>query len=153
MSDSTFNPDAFIGTQTDQVGETHYFPIPKAEYVGQIDSVQGRQFNSNKTGLTYTVLEVRWVVPDEEVKRITNQEKPTARQTIFLDLTGEGGLDFSTNKNVPLSKLRDAVGQNKKGRPWAPSMLIGQTARVFIDHDVNDETGEPRAVVTKVAAA
>jgi hypothetical protein len=31
--------------------------------------------------------------------------------------------------------------------------MVGQMARVIVEHDVNEDTGEPRAVVRKVAAA
>jgi hypothetical protein len=153
MSDSVFNPDTFLGQTTDSAGSVNYFPVPVGEYMAQVDRVAGRRIQSNNTGQEYTILEITWSILDDEVKRVVEQDKPLVRQSVFLDMTPGGGLDFGKNRNVPLSRLRDAVGQNRAGKPWAPSHLMGQMARVRVDHDVNKDTQEIRAQVSRVAKA
>lgn len=157
MSDSIFNPETFLGTATEVAGATRYFPPPAKEYPrAQITKVEGKQIESKQPatlGQKYIVIEVTWELLDDEARKATEMDHPTARQSIFVDLTPQGGLDFGKNKNVPLSKLREAVGQNKSGKKWAIAHLMGQSARVIVIHDPDRTTGEPRAVVTGVAAA
>jgi hypothetical protein len=157
VSESVFNPDTFLGTVTDQAGDTTYTPPPAKEYPhAQIIKVDGRQITSKKAatfGQTYTMIEVTWELIDDEAKKATGMDHPTARQSLFVDTLASGALDFSKNKNVQLGRLRDAVGQNKNGKKWAPAHLLGQNARVMVKHETNDETGEVRGVVSRVAAA
>lgn len=153
MSDSVFNAAQFLGTTTEDVGEAKYYPIPVGEYKGQIEKVDAKQIISKRDGEKFIILELVWIILDEEAKKATEQETPRARQSIFLDLTTQGGLDFGKNKNVPLSKLREAVGQNRQGRAWAPPHLMGCQATVMVAHDVNEETGEVRAVIRTVTGA
>lgn len=154
MSDtSTFNAEAFLGTATDRTGEVNYFPVPIGEYLGQITKVEGKKITSKTTGVVYTVLEITWEILDDQIKKITELDHPSARQSLFLDMTPEGGLDFGRNRNVQLSRLRDALGQNRKGKAWMPSHLMGGTARLRVVHDINADTGEPRATVNRVTKA
>lgn len=148
---STFNPDQFLATETGEVGDTKFIQVPAGEYPGQITRVTPRQIESKKTGETYTLLEITWTFTDPAVKAATAMDEPSARQTIFLDLKENGALDFSPNKGVNLSRLRDAVGQQRNGRPWSPSHLMGATAMCLIKHEI-DDNGDPRAVVSKVVA-
>ena len=151
---STFSPDQFLTMSVDVAGETTYYPVPVGEYKAQVKKIDLRQFETEKSpGTKYTVAEIYWHVLGEEAKKATEQEEPIARQSLFLDLTPAGALDFGRNKNVQLSRLRDAVGQNKNGKKWAFNHLVGQSASVIIVHDVNKDTGEPRAVVKTVAKA
>ena len=150
-SPSVFNADAFLSQTTDAAGSTQYYPVPKGEYQGQILRVDSRRFEGKKNpGQWYTVLEIQWHVLGQEAQRATETEQPTARQTLFVDLTPSGGLDFGKNKNVQLSRLREALGQNKPGKKWGPTHLVGQTAPILIDHNVNEETGQPTAEVRRV---
>ena len=152
MNDSVFNPDAFLSAQTELAGETTYYPVPVGEYThAQVKRVDVRQF-SNDDGRTFTVAEIQWVIHDDEAKRVTEQDEPIARQTLWLDMAPGGGLDFGRNKNVPLSRLRDAFKQNRAGRPWRLSDFVGQSASVKVIHEADRRTGEPRAVVTAAAA-
>ena len=150
---STFNPEQFLQTTIEAAGDTRYFPVPiGSDYKGQIKKIDLRQFETDKNpGVKYTVVEIIWHILGEEAKKATEQEEPLARQSIFLDLLPNGALDFGKNKNVQLSRLRDALGQNKAGKKWAFNHLVGGQASVQVAHDVNKDTGEPRAVVKAVA--
>lgn len=147
---STFNPEQFLGTTTEEIGSTKYTQVPEGERLGQVTKVDAREVNSERTGQTYTVLELTWSFNDEESKRVTGLENPSARQTIFVDRKADGSLDFGVNKNIQLSRLREAVGQARTGRPWAPSHLIGATAICLVSHGM-DQQGDPRAEVRRVA--
>lgn len=152
MSDSVFNPDLFLSTTTEEAGETRYTPVPVGEYNAQVKSVTARRNHSEKTGLDYTFLDIQWTILDAEVKEALGMEEPSCRQSFILDLTPNGALDFSKNKNIRLGRLREALAQNRTGRPWAPSHMEGGMARVKVIHRNREDTGEPQAEVSAVTA-
>lgn len=152
MNDSVFNPEQFLGTTTDETGETTFTPVPVGEWTGQIKKVEARSGTAQSTGRPWYSLDVIWSVLDDEVKTRTRMEEPTVRQSLFLDVNEGGQLAWGTNKNVRLARLRAAVGQNRSGKPWAPSHLEGQMAKIRVTHRPHQETGDPMAEVSAVSA-
>lgn len=135
---STFNPDLFMQSQVSEANSTTLLPIPVGEYAGVIKSVATRVVGPNAR----VVMDVVWGIDDASVVAATGIDNPTCRQSVWLDVTESGGLDMSSGKNVGLGRLREALGQNVKGKPWSPTMLVGAPAKVKIDHttDKNDSS-------------
>lgn len=79
--------------------------------------------------------------------------EPTVYQTIWLDISGSGGLDTSKGKNVGLGKLRDALGQNREGQPWSPGMLVGQVALIRVGHSIDKRDNVTVQAEVKAVAA
>lgn len=142
---SVFNPDTFLNTTTTDANETTYTPVPEGEWTAVIKEIKPRAAKES------AILDVVWGVDDQAVIDATGMKNPIVRQTVFLDLTEQGGLDKGKGKNVQLGKLREAVGQNQNGKPWQPGMLIGQVAKIKVGHRMYE--GEPQAEVKGVAAA
>ena len=116
---SQFDPDTFLDTSTEKANETVYTPVPEGDYQAMVLKVEGRSANESP------LLDVTFEILDEEIKKTMDQETVTVRSSIFLDLDDNGMLSFGMNKNVRLGKLRDALGQNKDGKPWMPRQLEG----------------------------
>lgn len=150
MSDSTFNAEQFLGTTSETAGQTRFTPIPVGEWPGQCTKCEARQFTSEKNGQTYTVLEYTWEVTEDSVKQATQSEHPSVRQTVFVELSPQGAIVWGTNKNIQLGRLRAAVGQNRDGRAWAPTHVVGQMAKLKVSHGT-DRHGDPIAQVDAVA--
>lgn len=136
-----FDKNSFLGTQTDQAGSTEYTPIPETEegYPAVIEKIDARQDMINNE--VATMIDVTWLLSDLDgsLELATGLKKNTVRQTFFVDLTPVGGLDMGKGKNVALNKLRDMFGQNVTGKPWAPNMLVGQTARVKVKQTMSQK--------------
>jgi hypothetical protein len=147
---SVFDPVAFQDTQVDSAMDTVLTPAPPGDRQGQIDGISVRQ-NTNDSGDTYTIMDVKWHILDDESKKVTGLDKPICRQSVFLDLTAEGSLDNGKGKNIQLGRLREAVGQNSKGKKWSPNMLLSAMALCHIEPDKNDPENYSR--VTKIAKA
>jgi hypothetical protein len=143
---SAFDPDMFMNTQTTDANDTKFVPVPEGEFDAVIEAI------TPKTAGDKPVLDVKWAINDEGVKVATGLPNPSARQTIWLDLTEQGGLDSSKGKNIGLGKLREALGQNTPGQSWSPGMLIGRVARIKIGHRSGKEPGEVFADVKQVTA-
>lgn len=141
---SAFDPDTFLSQQTTEALDTTSTPIPEGVYPAVVDKIVPRQAKGS------TILDVIWSIDDEGVKTVTGLQKNTARQSIFLDMTESGALDFSKGKNVQLGRLRDALNQNTPGHPWAPGMLVGNVARVSVKHRLGDN-GQTYVDVKEVA--
>ena len=152
MSDlSTFDPDLFVGAQTEGGFETSYERVQPGEYSAMVDDVKVRKVNTEK-GVS-VVMDVTWLILDEEVKKETELERPTCRQGFFLDVNEKGGLDRGKNKNVALGRLLEVLGINK-GAKWSPDGLKSSLATVRVEHKPNkDDPENPYANVTRVAAA
>lgn len=137
-----FNPDQFMQTVVEGEMDTKRQPVPAGEYTSMIDSVTPRVAGDAP------ILDVYFAIDDPAVKQALGREKITVRQTCWLDLTPEGGLDNGPGKNVDLGRIRAAVGQNGPNA-WSPSMLIGQACKVKVTHkpakdgsgDVYDNVG------------
>ena len=133
---STFNPETFLNTETEEANATTYTPVPEGEHQASIKTIKPRVLTDGRA-----VLDVTWVVDSEEARNETGMAEPTVRQTLWLDTTESGGLDFGKGKNVGLGRLRDALGQNVSGKPWAPGMLIGGVAIVKVGHSIDKRDG------------
>lgn len=142
---SVFNPETFLNTSMTEALSTARVPVPEGEYIAVIKEIKPRAAKES------AVLDIIWAIDDPEVAAVTGFESPQARQSIFLDLTEQGNLDLGKGKNVPLGKLREAVGQNQKGQSWMPGMLVGQVAKIKIAHRVYE--GETQADVKGVTSA
>lgn len=133
---SAFNPDTFLNTETDSASSTTYIPVPEGEFNASIKAIKPRVLTDGRA-----VLDVTWAVDDETARQETGMAELIVRQTIWLDTTESGGLDFGKGKNVGLGRLREAVGQNQAGKPWAPGMLLGQVAKVKVSHSIDKRDG------------
>ena len=148
---STFDPDLFLGGETTGGFETSYARVSPGEYSAMLDGTKVRKVNTNDG--EQAVMDVTWLILDEEVKKETELERPTCRQGFFLDINDKGGLDRGKNKNVGLGRLLEALGINK-GDKWSPEGLKGSLAVVRVEHKPNEGDPEnPYANVTRVAAA
>lgn len=142
-----FDPDVFLSTQVTGALDTRLLPCPEGEYPALIEDIKSRL--QQKDGKEYLIMDVVWLVDDDRVKQATGRDKVQVRQSIFIDRTPQGAMDVSKGKNVQLGRLREAVGQNTPGQPWAPSMLRGAVARVKVTHRPDPETGD---IYDKVSA-
>lgn len=129
---STFNPDTFLNTETSDSNATAYTPVPEGEFTASIKALKPRVLTDGRA-----VLDITWIVDDEAVRQETGMAEPAVRQTLWLDITEFGGLDFGKGKNVGLGRLREAVGQNVSGKPWQPGMLVGQVATIKVGHSID----------------
>lgn len=137
----SFDAQSFLDATITSASDTKITPVPVGEYMGIIDKVQPRQWQSKDGSQSGIALDVIWLVEDAGVKQLLGRETVTCKQGIMLDLTNQGGLDLSKGKNVGLGRLREAVGKNEEGQPFAFSMLPGLSAKIAVTHRIaNDDT-------------
>lgn len=153
---STFKASEFMNTSHKEANDTKFDPIPEPDekgWGGQVSKLEPRSVKG-KDGEERHVLDVTWTILDEAVKTLTGLAAPSVRQTIWLDITKEGNLDFSKGKNVQLGKLREALNQNRAGKAWKPSDMMGQVAKLITKQRIDKD--DPELVysdVKKVFAA
>lgn len=147
---STFDPQAFLAAQMTDALETEYKPVPKGVYSGitaGIDApdsmkMQVRQVDLKSGGVSYAFsIGVKIDAPGNELA-----DGKWVRFQSWLDLTPSGGLELGDNKNVRLGQLRQALGQNEPGKPWAFAMLQDQPLKIKVDHDKEGRYAEVAAV-------
>ena len=131
----SFDADAFLASSVTEANSTQLIPCPIGEYPAIISKLAPRQWASQDGTQTNTVLDVFWLIEDAGAKASCGREDVTVKQTVFLDIsTATGGLDMSAGRNVPLGRLREAVGKNAPGEPFSFAMLPGLMAKVSVNH-------------------
>jgi len=153
MNESLFNPDTFLEQTVTGSLDTKYPVIPAGEYPAISQSIKAREMPNTKEPEKgpYTVLDIVWNIDDAGVKEETGLDSPTCRQSVFLELK-DGLLDMSAKKNIPLGRLREALGLNDPDRAFSFNDLVGQPAIVRIEQSANAKDPEnPFSNVTKVA--
>ena len=143
-----FDADSFLQSSVTGANDTKIIPCPVGEYAAIIDKINARQWQStdgSKTGIT---LDVTWLVQDAGAQQATGREQVTVRQGIMLDASPTGGLDMGQGKNIGLGRLREAVGKNNPGEPFAFAMLPGLMAKVSVTH--REDKNDPSVVYAEV---
>ncbi len=160
----SFDPDTFMSQTVDAPqGDTTIKQVPPGEYLAMIDSIDSAKHfghgtvnkpESKNHGNTWAVFRPSFILQDAAVQAEMEREKVTVgHKGMFLDLDGNGNIDFGKGKNVDLNRLREAVGQNKAG-PWGFANLSGAgPVMVKVTHEVNKDTGDAYARVSRVTAA
>lgn len=131
----SFDPDVFMQQTIDSPLETEFRMVPEGEYTMTIDdfdssAIEEIKFDYKKgpragTPGSMTKFTCPFVVQDDKVKQELNRQKVVVSKQLILDIGDDGGLDFGTNKNVDLGRIRAAVGQNDPGSPWSIAQLRG----------------------------
>lgn len=149
---SVFDPNTFAQMTFTESNSTESTPVPVGEWSGLITKCEISSWQSKndptKAGLKYTLL---IEIEDPAVAGVTGRPKNTVRVERMLDLTPEGGLDFSKGMNVNLGRDRAAVGLNTPGQPFAFDMFAGRPCKVAVKHE--EYQGRLLARGTGIAAA
>ncbi len=131
---STFDPQAFLDTQTTETNDTRILPCPVGEWPATVENVDIKSGVSQKSDEPWTRLNVKWAIEGTPANQLAERAKIVTTQGVMLDITESGGLDMGKGKNVQLGRLREAVGLNAPGTPFSFRMLIGRQAKVSVTH-------------------
>lgn len=140
--ESTFDVDSFISQEIEGAMSTKYVPVPENDYTGILDddfSIREVQANSGPT----PVLDLTWIILDDELQEVMGMDRVTVRQSIFIDVEPNGAMASGPNKNIKLARLREALGQNDPKKSWNFHMLKGAgpcLIKVIQRPDKNDST-------------
>ena len=137
----SFDAQSFLDSAVSGANDTKVVPVPVGEFVGIIDKVTPRQWQSKDGTQTGIAIDITWLIEDANVKAQLGRDTVTVRQGIMLDMNEQGALDMGTGRNVSLGRLREAVGLNDPKKPFSFSQLPGMQANVNVSHRfANDET-------------
>lgn len=135
----TFDPQSFLDSSVSGSNDTKIIPVPVGEYMGIIEKVLPRQWQSKDGTASGVALDVFWLVEDDNVKQYLGRDTVTVKQGIMLDLTASGQVDMSKGKNIGLGRLREAVGKNDPTQAFSFSMLPGMSAKIAVAHRPSGE--------------
>jgi len=137
MSDSNFDPAAFLNMEVDAALETEFTPIPEGEYPAQIADIKPRTVNT-KNG-ERVIVGVSWLITDPSVAEATGIDAPRVKQDIWIDQEDNGALSVGVNQNIQLGHLRDILGQNNPGEVWSFAQLTGGCATIKVKHRLTEQ--------------
>lgn len=133
MSDSVFDPEAFLDQTIEGSNDTKIIPCPAGDFLGIVDSFKVRRWEKKDDKTVNGVsLDVMWSIEDENAKQETGRDKVLVKQSIGLDIAEDGKLDMGKGKNVRLGRLRAALDLNQPGQSFSFHMLKGRMAKVTV---------------------
>lgn len=134
----SFDPQSFLDSSVSGSNDTVVIPVPVGEYMGIIEKVMPRQWQSKDGSTSGVALDLFWLVEDANVKQYLGRDTVTCKQGIMLDLTPAGAVDMAKGKNIGLGRLREAVGKNDEGQ-FSFAMLPGLSAKISVQHRVSGD--------------
>lgn len=150
-----FNAADFLSTKQDATLDDRFNALDAGEYTAQIgvadNSLEVK--TGEKDGKPWAQMVVQYEVldPTGEIEKKLGR-KPSIKQYFFLDLTPEGKMDQSPQKNVRLGQVLSAAGLNKPG--WVPTELKGKMVKIKVAKTKNDiDPANPRSEVVMVGLA
>jgi hypothetical protein len=138
---SAFDPSAFLDATTTEAA-TARPPLPVGDYVATISDIEFKNGISAKTGNPWNKAEMilSLEIPGEVRDLIgISTANLTLRDGVMLDVTPQGGLDWSPGKNRGLRNYRVATDNNEPGKAFSLSMLKGQIVRVKVGHEAYED--------------
>ena len=155
--DSSFNVEAFGAAQFEGANDTRFLRIEPKEYraviIGPFGEDKKTRLRTSDKG--FLMLDVVWA-PEDEIQRVALgvERLPYVRQTVFLDVTPQGGLDMSPFKNSDLGRLREALGLNTEGQRWSFNDFIGRAGLITVEQKPNEkDSANPYTNVKSVTRA
>lgn len=148
MSDSLFDPAAFLSAQQTEVNEKReLFPVsnptsPDGLYIGvigEISTASGTIGKGEKTGEPWMsiVIPIKFDVPQQlqAEKQLPATFQFTDR--VFLDLMPGGrGIDNGKGKNKGQFAYREALGMNTPGEPFSWAATQGRPIKFRLVHEL-----------------
>ena len=138
-----FDPNAFLDATTTDAS-VRLPPLPVGDYRATIDELKGNTWTAkdgSKSGSKFDVtLKVDPLsgpangAKDKEGRPIDWPESVTVSDSIMLEVTDSGAIDYGVGKNGRLRMYRDATGLNVAGQPFSPRQLVGRQILVNITH-------------------
>jgi hypothetical protein len=119
-----FNAEVLLNAATEKSHATSIPPLPEQEFIFTVTKID---FKQPKDGVI--IMELSAETTDPVAVAATGINPSRSRWSTFVDLTESGLLDDTDGKNIGIGKIREAVGQNTAGVPWAPAALMGQQFR------------------------
>jgi hypothetical protein len=150
---STFDPTTFLNATTDEALDTVIIPCPVGDYQAIAEKVDVKQWSTKDGASSGLKIEIFWDIQDENAKQVAGRDPLRVRQQQMLDLTDTGQLDLGKGKNVGLGRIREALGLNSPGEPFAIGMIQGRMALVTVSHRAGDDGVTVYDEIKKVAKA
>lgn len=133
---SAFDPQILLQATTEVASERRA-PLPVNEYTATVGEITVRQWSSKDGSKSGHALDVPVIleVPAELQAEHGLPPTLTVKDSIMLDLTETGGIDYGKGKNGRLRMYREALDMNKAGEPFSPGMMQGRYLKVRIKHE------------------
>lgn len=135
----SFDPQAFLDASVTEANDTKIIPVPQGEYMGIIDKITPRTWQSKDGTQSGVAIDILWLVEDADVKAFLGRDTVTVKQGLMLDTLSTGALDMSKGKNVGLGRLREALNLNQPGQPFSFGMLPGNAGKISVSHRISGE--------------
>ena len=136
---SAFDPSLFLDATTEEALEKRD-PLPIGDYTAVIGEITARTWQGksdpSKSGMAFDVPLILDIPAEIQVEAGLTEPTFTIKDSLLLDTTPQGAIDWGKGKNARLRKYREATDLNKPGEKFNPRMLQGKVITVKLKHEV-----------------
>lgn len=150
---SSFEPEAFLDAALTQPLTKRPPADAGRPYSATIGEGKIRPWSSEAKGTSGYAMDIPLeILLPTDVAASVGQPKITVNDSVFLDVTANGGLDMAPGRNRGLRNYYEACGINQPGS--TPRMLQGRMIQVVLKHDMaKDGSGDRYERVASIAKA
>lgn len=132
---SLFDPLTFLTQETTEAASKRP-PLPVGDYTATVGEVKPRVWNSKDGSRSGLALDIPLTVEVPAEVQAAFGIQPTLQLTdsVFVDTTEQGMMDWAPGKNRGLRYYREATGMNTAGQAFSLSKLTGHVVLVKIAH-------------------
>lgn len=136
---SQFDPNLFLDATTTEALVKRP-PLPAGiDIVGTIGEIKASAWQGKadptKSGIKFDVPIKFDLTAYPDLHKQIGADSVTLTDTIMLDTTESGAIDYAPGKNAKLRRYREALGMNAPGEPFAPRSMQGRLIKAKIKHD------------------
>lgn len=139
MSNDVFDPNLFLDAVMDQPLERRE-PLPAQDYTAVIGEIKASRWTSDKpdakvkSGIRFEI-PLLIDIPAELVEKLGYDNNTfTIKDSVMVDTTDNGSMDFGKGKNNQLRAYREALDMNKSGDTFVPRLMQGRVVLVKLKH-------------------
>lgn len=137
---SAFDPSTFLSQETTEAA-TRRPPLAPGDYTAVVNEVKARTWQAkdgSKSGIAFDIPMTVEIPPDQQAA-FGGMATLTLTDSVFVDTTEQGLMDWAPGRNRGLRAYREATNQNVPGQTWSPQKLVGQMVLVKIAHRVLEQ--------------
>ena len=136
---SNFDPDQFLDSTTTEASVKRP-PLPAGlDLVATITNIKAGAWQGKKdptqSGVKFDVSLEFDLTSHHDLHKQIGADKVTIVDTIMLETTEAGHIDFGPGKNAKLRRYREALGMNVPGESFSARAMVGRLIKAKIKHD------------------
>jgi hypothetical protein len=137
---SNFDPSLFLDASTTEASVKRPLIPAGLDITGTIGDIKASTWQGKKdptqSGIKFDIPITFDLTAMPDLHKSIGADSVTLTDTIMLDVTENGSIDYGPGKNGKLRRYREALGMNVPGEAFSPRAMTGRLIKAKIKHDL-----------------